>query len=349
MNSVLHIVDGQNEYVFNAQALHEIVFIKADGNYVDIYLDMIVYRSVRIQIGQLWKKIQELKVPHNLVRIDRSRIVNLDKKHLEHINPKKQTIILRIGGKKTNLKVAKVAFGRLKNIFEQLLKDSSEDILIVDRPRWQSESDKKDMCSGHAYVDLGLPSGTLWAAEDMSVADSDFDMYRMRLYDSPLFSGKDPYVSDEDELDEGLWADLISSDIQKAADWACVKWGKNWRIPTKDEWEELLLECTPRWQLNKHGNVVCVLKGKNGNEIVLTSISPYRGLCTYWTCTRNDKNHEQASQFFSIEIHEPYENETWYHFIYDFNQPECNLHAVIVQDIDKGDDERLSADLEHVS
>ena len=76
---------------------------------------------------------------------------------------------------------------------------------------------------------------------------------------------------------------------------------------------------------------------KNGNHITLSSVSPHRGLCTYWTSTeeikeQNKLDEEETPKFFSVEINEPYEDEPWYHFIMDLNRPECNLHAVISND-----------------
>ena len=77
--------------------------------------------------------------------------------------------------------------------------------------------------------------------------------------------------------------------------------------------------------------------GKNGNHITLSSVSPYRGLCTYWTSTEEIKEQNKSEEyvipkFFSVEINEPYDDEPWYHFIMDLNRPECNLHAVVSKD-----------------
>lgn len=305
----IHIIDAKKEYYLE---LRDLLFVKADGNYVDVFLVKTQYKSIRIQIGQLWKKISELDVPHDLVRIDRSTIVNL--RRVEFINPKKGTIVISREEEKIQLPIAKAAFNGLKEKVAQLMNDSGRSISIVNRPEWK-RLPITTKHEGHAYVDLGLPSGTLWASEDMSIADSDFAMYGINLYDSPYTI-----------LSDAAFKDDFGYALEEDA--ARIRWSGSWRIPTNIEWNELLTECSPLWAMNEDGHVVCVLTGKNGNQIVLSSVSPHRGLCTYWASSEI-KNNQGRSINTSIELHEPYADEPWYQFVCDFNRPECNLHAVI--------------------
>ena len=306
----IHIIDASKEYYLD---LRDVRFIKADGNYVDVFLAKTQYKSIRIQIGQLWKKITELDVPHDLVRIDRSTIVNL--RRIEFINPKKGTIVLSREEEKIQLPIAKAAFNGLKEKVAQLMKDSGRDFSIVNRPEWKRLSTIETKHEGHAYVDLGLPSGTLWASEDMSIPDSNFDMYGMSLFESPYTVLSD--TTYEDDFGYALEEDT-----------ARIEWSGSWRIPTVEEWKELLTECSSQWAVNEDGYVVCVLTGKNGNQIVLSSVSPHRGLCSYWTSSEKE-NDEGRSINTSVELHEPYADEPWYQFVCDFNRPKYNLHAVI--------------------
>lgn len=46
---ILHIKDGKKEYFLD---LKDLLFIKADGNFCDIYQKVTAYKTVRIQIGQ---------------------------------------------------------------------------------------------------------------------------------------------------------------------------------------------------------------------------------------------------------------------------------------------------------
>ena len=134
---------------------------------------------------------------------------------------------------------------------------------------------------------------------------------------------------------EGIsYQNKFNDDYTLEEDRARLEWGGSWEIPTARQWQELLTNCKATWEVNPNGNIICVLKGKNGNHITLSSVSPHRGLCTYWTSTeeikeQNKLDEEETPKCFSVEINEPYEDEPWYHFIMDLNRPECNLHAVI--------------------
>lgn len=89
---ILHIKDGKKEYFLD---LKDLLFIKADGNFCDIYQKVTAYKTVRIQIGQLWKAIKELNTVHTLIRVDRSTILNI--KYLEFVDLKKGTAVLKRG------------------------------------------------------------------------------------------------------------------------------------------------------------------------------------------------------------------------------------------------------------
>ena len=320
-DKVLHIVDGKFDYYFDSRSLHDLVFIKASGNYIDVTLTKTQYQSLRIQIGQFWNQLDKLNIPHDLVRIDRSTIINL--KRVEFVNPKNGSVTRRSGSDNVQIKIANTAFGGLKEKVAQMMKDSPyRGVQFVNRHEYDNHQSEGIVHEGHVAVDLGLPSGTLWASEDMSVADADFTLYALPLYDSPLAVLESESKNDNYALEE---------------DRARFEWGGSWETPTARQWQELLTNCKTTWEVNPNGNIVCVLTAKNGNHITLSSVSPHRGLCTYWTSTeeikeQNKLDEEETPKFFSVEINEAYEDEPWYHFILDLNRPECNLHAVISKD-----------------
>ena len=98
---VLKIKDGRNLYFLDPV---DLLFIKADGNFCDIYKKLTVYKTVRIQIGQLWKAITELDIVHTLVRADRSTIINI--RYIEKVDVKKGSLILKRGDEGVFLRIA---------------------------------------------------------------------------------------------------------------------------------------------------------------------------------------------------------------------------------------------------
>lgn len=80
--------------------------------------------------------------------------------------------------------------------------------------------------AGHDWVDLGLPSGLLWAGGRMSGFYAWGETYT-----------KGAYTSDNYSL-SGVSLGNISGDAQYDA--AVVNWGSGWRMPTYNEYLELL-------------------------------------------------------------------------------------------------------------
>ena len=85
-------------------------------------------------------------------------------------------------------------------------------------------------------------------------------------------------------------------------DAAHAKWGGSWRIPTKDEFEELLKYCTWTWILRNGVNGYEIKSNKNGNSIFLPAAGWRRGLSlsddgtygSYWSAMSGGKESEGA-------------------------------------------------------
>lgn len=96
------------------------------------------------------------------------------------------------------------------------------------------------------YIDLGLSSGTLWA--DMNIGAN-----------SPE--------------DRGLLMEF-------------KEWGDSYEVPTKEQFEELINECT--WEfINNDGKKGYSIIGKNGNKIFLHS-AKMTNVGLYWSSTPHD-------------------------------------------------------------
>lgn len=153
--------------------------------------------------------------------------------------------------------------------------------------------------AGVEAVDLGLPSGIKWASCNVGATKpEEYGGY----YAWGETEEKDDYSPETylyyKNVSEGIYDNQnwinIGSDISGTEyDVAYVKWGKNWRMPTLTEIEELKNKCTWTWTTYNGVNGQKVT-GPNGNSIFLpvagfrsgTSIrNQTRGL--YWLGTLN--------------------------------------------------------------
>ena len=114
--------------------------------------------------------------------------------------------------------------------------------------------------NGHEYIDLGLPSGTLWAACNIG-ADTfeEFGDY----YAWGEISTKEDYSRDTLKFQEKRNVLNLSIDA------ASQNWGGSWRMPTDEEWTELREKCTWKWTVKGHQKGYKVTSKSNSNSIFL--------------------------------------------------------------------------------
>lgn len=121
----------------------------------------------------------------------------------------------------------------------------------------------------HDYVDLGLPSGTLWATCNVgAMKPEDVGGY----YAWGETKAKDNYEWSNYSLSDGGESSCydIGSDIADTQyDVARTKWGDPWRMPTLKDWEEIIMNCS--WTKSTQNNVsgLKITSRKNGNCIFL--------------------------------------------------------------------------------
>ena len=163
-----------------------------------------------------------------------------------------------------------------------------------------SGADVSGNINGHDYVDLGLPSGTLWATcnigadnpkgcgdyfawgETSPKEDYSWDTYRYGRWGSVFTK----YFLSSFEGYQGF-ADNLKV-LEECDDAASVLWGGGWHIPTYRQWNELINNCTLD---GPHVNGIndWAFVGPNGNRLVLpfagfkggTTVSGYYGY--YWS------------------------------------------------------------------
>ena len=142
------------------------------------------------------------------------------------------------------------------------------------------EEEAGNTLNGHEYVDLGLPSGTLWATCNVGASSpEDYgDYYEW---------GETETKSTNDRWSTYKWYNGSSNTLTKyntssylgtvdnkkvldpEDDVAHVKWGGSWRMPTDAELTELREKCTWTWTTQNGKNGYKVTSKSNGNYIFL--------------------------------------------------------------------------------
>lgn len=126
---------------------------------------------------------------------------------------------------------------------------------------------------GHEYVDLGL--SVKWATCNVGASKpedyGDYYAWGETNEKSIYYWEYYKYWSDRDGdgcFDENEYQNTGSNISGTQYDVAHVKWGSNWRMPTKEEIRELVNNCTWKWT-TQNGVDGQLVTGPNGNSIFL--------------------------------------------------------------------------------
>ena len=138
----------------------------------------------------------------------------------------------------------------------------------------------------HEYVDLGLPSGTLWAT--MNIGASSPEEYGDYFAWGEI-EPKEDYTWESYKLCDGTMRSLTKYcldsyyglldhkyELEPADDAAYMNWGPSWRMPTREQLFELCQYCT--WQTTSiNGINGHLVTGPNGNTLFLPKTGYYDG------------------------------------------------------------------------
>lgn len=112
--------------------------------------------------------------------------------------------------------------------------------------------------------------------------------------------------------------------LDKADDVAHKKMGGKWRMPSKEEFEELKTKCQWQW-LRSTGRTGYIVKGPNGNSIFLpaagyrsgTSLSDEGKYGYYWSSALSASSPDSARilDFHSSSVYVSYNDRYWGHCI----------------------------------
>ncbi len=143
----------------------------------------------------------------------------------------------------------------------------------------------------HKYVDLGLPSGTLWATCNIGAKTptESGNLFawgetepKKEFYEETYKFYSDSKLNEYQQIDElkiskyntrekyGRVDEKTILDLKDDA--ANIRWGGSWRIPSDEEWTELRKECKWEWQELDDEHKGYVVTGPNGNSIFIPAI-----------------------------------------------------------------------------
>lgn len=124
-------------------------------------------------------------------------------------------------------------------------------------------------------VDLGLPSGTIWAGWNIGATSPEQygDYYAWGETSTKINYTEETYKFYN--ITTKQWINIGSNISATSFDVAHQLWGSPWRIPTKEDFDELISQCI--WSKYQHNGVDGVkITGPNGNSIFLPLSGYYK-------------------------------------------------------------------------
>ena len=173
------------------------------------------------------------------------------------------------------------------------------------------------------WVDLGLPSGTIWATRNVGASTPedygdyfvwgetapnkeyyDWSTYKWYQKDDyyPFYSGYTKYCTLSSSGYNGFTDGKTELDPEDDA--AFVNWGSSWRMPTAEQQRELY-ECSSVWT-TQNGVNGRLFTGPNGNTLFLPAagyrtyeyLSSVGSYGYYWSRTLTSHQHSGSSLYF---------------------------------------------------
>ena len=158
--------------------------------------------------------------------------------------------------------------------------------------------DAENVVNGHEYVDLALPSGLKWATCNVGASSPEKS--------GSYFAWGETKLKDEYTEANSLTYNKPMDDISGTEyDVAAANWGEGWRMPTKEEMQELIDFCTWEWT-KQNGYKGYNVTGPNGNSIFLPTTgykagssfnSETCGEGFYWNSTPDFASSNYAYEF----------------------------------------------------
>ena len=187
-----------------------------------------------------------------------------------------------------------------------ILAACNDDEKVKEEPASIYEQVVSGTLDDHDYVDLGLPSGTLWAtcnvgATTFEAYGNEFAWGETRIIDNwrdyvYKFGERCEYTKYCTELSDGVFDDetgnrfVDNKTLLEAQDDAATEhWGEHWCMPTGEQCMELKEKCV--WEkIKSNGQLGSRVTGPNGNSIFLptpdkTNVEGGLPINSYWSST----------------------------------------------------------------
>ena len=163
--------------------------------------------------------------------------------------------------------------------------------------------------NGHEFVDLGLPSGTLWATCNVGATSPEQAGLYFAWGETTGYTAEQVKSGERSFFLKDYVDNITSSDLTLEQDATHVYMGGEWRMPTKAECQELIDNCNVVWtdDYNDTGVKGRVFTSKvNGNSVFLpaagvlyeTGIHDVNSYGEYWC-----KNFDTRMHTYSIYFH----------------------------------------------
>ena len=156
---------------------------------------------------------------------------------------------------------------------------------------YSNEACQKSELPHPHFINLALPSGTLWACCNLGAHGTADEGVRYAwgetsVKDSVYCWKNSLYYITEKGLCERIGDTGSISGTEYDA--AKSKWGASFLMPSSANWEELLKYCTASVSTGQNGQIIVTFTGRNGNYITLP-IDEGHG---YWSSDQNRLGHD---------------------------------------------------------
>lgn len=179
-----------------------------------------------------------------------------------------------------------------------------------DQPTGATQSQPSGSYGGHDYVDLGLSSGTLWATcnvgalkpHEYGIFFSWGETEPKNNYDWSTYKyckGDSDRMTKYCEFKNYGTVDKMT-ELELEDDAASMIWGEGWHMPSMEQLDELVMECTWTWSTQNDRKGYIVKSKKNDNSLFLPAagsrgFGPVNGgYGEYWSLSLSRSNSNYA-------------------------------------------------------